>query len=59
MSKCVCNEEEMGWRQKCGYTLWRTETELQTEADEGDPWEKLEVQTKKKKKKWCTDVVSD
>lgn len=25
--------------------LRRTETELQTEADEGCPWEKLEVQT--------------
>lgn len=25
--------------------LWRTQTELQTEADEGCPWKKLEVQT--------------
>ena len=38
-------------------TLWRTETELQTKADEGGPWEKLEVQTERIK--WCTDVDWD
>ena len=43
----VCKEEdgveiEM-WMVRI--TLWRTETELQTEVDEGGPWKKLEVQT--------------
>jgi len=50
MAKSVYKEKdgmeiELGMARRI--KLWRTETELQTEADEGGPWEKLEVQTER------------